>query len=86
MCIILMHAIYRYMHRRCNFLEECPHLKYDAPSGPVKRKRTKKMVTEKERCTKLLSVLFRTMRREVAYFCEQCVGCTHDGEMHYHQV
>ena len=83
---------YRYMHRRCHFLEECPYLKYNqgfAPGVPVKDETTGKMVQKKEDykdTSKLRSVLFNTMRREVTYFSEHCVGDTHERGRQYHQV
>ena len=80
--------VYRYMYRRCHFLEECPYLKYNqgrAPGDAV-RDKTGKMVHKNYKDTsKLRSVLFHTMRREVAHFSEQCVG-THEQTRKYHQV
>ena len=83
--------IYRYMHRRCHFLEESPYLKYNqgyAPGVAVKDEITGKMVQKEKHykdASKLRSVLFSTMRREVAYFSDQCIG-THEKGRQYHQV
>ena len=81
------------MHRRCQFLEECPYLKYNqgyAPGDPAKNNKTGKAVMQKREqykdTTKLRSVLFNTMRREVAYFSDQSIGGTHERGIQYHQV
>ena len=81
------------MHRRCHFLEECPYLKYNqgyAPGIAVKDEKTGKAVPRKREhykdTSKLRSVLFSTMRREVAYFSDQCIGDTHERGRQYHQV
>ena len=68
------------MHRRCHFLEECPYLKYNqgyAPGDPGEQYRD---------TSRLRSVLFSTMRREVAYFSGQSIGGTHERGRQYHQV
>ena len=82
--------MYRYMHRRCQFLEECPYLKYNqgyAPGVPVKDIKSGKMFQKYYKDTsKLRSVLFSTMRREVAYFSDQTIGGTHERGRQYHQV
>ena len=88
----MLYIILRYMHRRCQFLEVCPYLKYNqgfAPGVAVKDEKTGKMVQKKEHykdTSKLRSVLFSTMRREVAYFSDQCVRGTHEKTRQYHQV
>ena len=80
------------MYRRCHFLEECPYLKYNqgrAFGDPVMDEKTGKMVYKREDykdTSKLRSVLFSTMRREVAYFSKQYVGGTQERGSHYHQV
>ena len=85
--------LYRYMHRRCQFLEESPYLKYNqgvAPGDPDMDEKTGKAFLQKREqyrdSSKLRSVLFSTMRREVAYFSEQCIGGTHEKTRKYHQV
>ena len=60
-----------------------------APGVAVKDEKTGKMVQKKEHykdTSKLRSVLFSTMRREVAYFSDQCVRGTHEKTRQYHQV
>ena len=60
-----------------------------APGVPIKDGMTGKMFQSEEDykdASKLRSVLFNTMRREVAYFSEQCIGGTHEKGSQYHQV
>ena len=80
------------MYRRCHFLEECPYLKYNqgfAPGVPIKDRSTGNMFQGEESykdTSRLRSVLFNTMRKEVAYFSEQCIGGMHEKGSQYHQV
>ena len=62
--------IFRYMERRCIFLENCPHLRYNQGFRETVRNSEGRVIGERN-TTKIRSTLFAIMQEEVRNFCKQ---------------
>ena len=73
------------MYRRCQFLEDCPYLKFNEGVGEPKKNERGEPTGEYTNTRQLRSVLLKTMMDEVSDFCKQSVR-EQEKSVPYHQV
>ena len=69
--------IFRYMERRCVFLEDCPHLRYNEGYRETIRNSEGRVIGERN-TVKMRSTLFAIMQEEVGNFCKQSISWSSD--------